>query len=329
MKKTPDVDVDERRGSPTPPASTSRESQDDPSTSSTTHQGDWFLNYQIPWDEMSKTFITTLNQGQRPSASQRREMVRFIISDIKKICEEPKRKQLEKVASAIVRKYPVAFKDTFCDRLVGSGYESILNSLCERAHNSNRGKKAKRGEKRQNSGDPSTKSTCPDSYGCINFNPPKLSTSETEAQEEKKQEMKKAFQTGKQESTVLDLMKATYATQRSDILKEGMTMYELTEGWPYLFQSGGMMTHFEELVGVNLKPTVEKSYESKGKLILEFMQTKTNGNKDLQATLSRIERAKGRVGNQSPDIPGLMLLIMNFFKEGHDELFQMMEVSFY
>ena len=70
-----------------------------------------------------------------------------------------------------------------------------------------------------------------------------------------------------------------------------------------------MSTHFEELVGVNMRETLEESYQTKGKQILEYL--KAHAKKDMLSTLASSAKAKGKVGNETPDVPGLILMVVD------------------
>ncbi|XP_071810686.1 uncharacterized protein [Apostichopus japonicus] len=49
--------------------------------------------------------------------------------------------------------------------------------------------------------------------------------------------------------------------------------------------------------------------------------------KELLPTLASIKRAEGVLGNETPDDPGLILMVMDYFFEKHDGVFLVMETT--
>lgn len=61
--------------------------------------------------------------------------------------------------------------------------------------------------------------------------------------------------------------------------------------WPFLFREVGMMAHFTQLVGNDLKEALKNSLETKGKRLTQYMKSIASCNKEIQAILSDIENA--------------------------------------
>lgn len=189
---------------------------------------------------MSREFRQKILKGERPLPAQRREMIRIIVKDIRKVCPVPKKKQLELVAQRIVKEYPKSFKDTILDgkTTLGSGYSSILKSLSENVSNSNRGNKASprstAAVKPNASGDAS-KAKATDSYGCINYKPDLPTTDDAvEENMQKKEQMKAMFKRGIPADEASESMKDTYSLQRRDIIDKD-SISDIQTEWPYLF----------------------------------------------------------------------------------------------
>ncbi|XP_071843625.1 uncharacterized protein [Apostichopus japonicus] len=74
---------------------------------------------------------------------------------------------------------------------------------------------------------------------------------------------------------------------------------------------------------MNVKEGLEKAYESKGRKVRHFMQD--CGKQQLQRTICNIERSKAELGNDSPEVPGLVILLMKYFGEEPGCLVTVME----
>ena len=253
-------------------------------------------------------------------------------------CPAPKKRHLEPIAQQIVTQYPVAFKDTICGQMIGKGYDSLLKSLTEKAQNERRGTKNERrgttttkSKAADKDEDTPKKRPTTDKYGCVSDKyDPDLPSEERKKQLKLKEEMKLTFKGGvsgdNKEEALIDKIKETYELQRKDILDQQQTVHELQNEWPYLFEEFGMSAHFEELVGLNMRETLEESYETKGKQILDFL--KDNAKKAMLSTLTSIAEAKGKLGNDTPDVPGLLMMVMDYFSDEPEEMFLVVEVSF-
>ena len=303
------------------------------SCSSSAVSANWCNEYKVPWHKMSRTFMDTLKKEVRPMPSQKKEMVRIIIQDVTRICPAPKKKHLEPIAKQIVMAYPKAFKDTICGKLLGSGHYSILKSLNDRAQNVGRGPAKSKADDTVVHVDENMPKKRPatgkDSYGCIidKYDPiMPASKEEIDDMMKKKEEMKEAFKRGlKDDATCKENMKATYVAQRRDILNQE-SVAELKIEWPFLFEMEGINTHFEELVGINLQETLEDNYNTKGKQVFEYLKVECS-KKGVLSVCRSIAEAKGKLGNDTPDIPGLLLLVINYFSDRMEEIFLVVEVS--
>lgn len=86
-----------------------------------------------------------------------------------------------------------------------------------------------------------------------------------------------------------------------------------------------MASHFKDLVGLELRETFLKSYKVKAKNIFEFFHD--HAKKNQLGTIQSIAKAKGALRNETPDVPGLVIMVMNHFGEDCSELLIEMEVS--
>lgn len=119
----------------------------------------------IPFQRFPKALRTRLEKGQRPTATERREMVRIVVAAVMEHIPVPRKKHMEAVAMAIVKQYPLSFQDIIGKDAIGFGYSSLLCQLIARAENCRRPSgvlKTKVTEAREEP------KRFADSYGCVN-----------------------------------------------------------------------------------------------------------------------------------------------------------------
>ena len=133
-----------------------------------------------------------LDNQERPTARERREVICIITAEILATCKTPAKKHLRKVARKMVLEYPKSFKDIIEGEVVGSGYDSLTKQLQCRVDNYNRNEKLRRSKKKIISDDIGTvsenKKQRKDSYGCIQWESAPVNV---EAQMNKKKKCKK------------------------------------------------------------------------------------------------------------------------------------------
>ena len=94
----------------------------------------WINDYKIPWNKFPKSLLHACTGNSQPKPRERREMVRILCDEIRGYTTVPGQKNLAQIAQMMVAKY----KDSFCDCVIGSGYESLLKQMEERIANLNR-----------------------------------------------------------------------------------------------------------------------------------------------------------------------------------------------
>ncbi|KAI7809133.1 hypothetical protein IRJ41_000258 [Triplophysa rosa] len=112
-----------------PPSSSSSTSASSQGSIGVSHS--WPENFKVPWNLMPAGIQSAIENGQRPSATDRRQMIRILADEMRKHEENPTRSQCLTVTRQIVRRYPKAFADMVGDRQIGGGYESLLLQLKE------------------------------------------------------------------------------------------------------------------------------------------------------------------------------------------------------
>lgn len=63
----------------------------------------------------------TMEKKERPTARDRREIIRLITAEILAVCKNPAKKHLSEIARKMVLAYPKSFKNVIDDQVVGSG----------------------------------------------------------------------------------------------------------------------------------------------------------------------------------------------------------------
>ena len=98
-----------------------------------------------------------------------------------------------------------------------------------------------------------------------------------------------------------------------------METEELMTRWPTLLTLAGTMVHVEKLTDVRFEENIKKNYDSEGGKWFNFFRH--SNNKTIFPVIEQINAATTRTGSQKPVFPGLVLLVLKWFKEDPDHLF--------
>lgn len=280
-------------------------------------KANWPDTFKVNWDKMPFSLNTCIQNGKRPTPADRRQMIRVLVDDMRKIEENPSRAQCLLIARDIARQYPQSFMDTMDDgrTTVGAGYESLLCQIKTRIEHLNRNNTLAR---RRTSKDANgTKPRGPaDTYGCTQWQP-ELPPKETEASlENKRQKLMELFSregsSGMERAEVLKLMETTYYLQRQMInANPAPALEDVKQQWPYLFFPRSMCTHFEVLTDVPIVRKIEAFLEEHGRNIMEFFKQNPT-NDDVKAVLFRTDC--------SVTVSNILQVLMAHFKEPLDAL---------
>lgn len=112
--------------------------QDENTVSSSTEKCNWLQNFKIPWCKMPNSMMNTLNKGEKPSTSERRQMVRIISDEIRKFTHLPRKKAIDFITKNVVEKYP-SLKDNLCGDIISDGNVYLSKQIRNRLENLNRG----------------------------------------------------------------------------------------------------------------------------------------------------------------------------------------------
>ncbi|KAL1249112.1 hypothetical protein QQF64_022430 [Cirrhinus molitorella] len=132
----------------------------------------WHYNFIIPWSKLPSSTRQTLDNAQRPSAAERREVIRIVAAEVLTICKKPGKRHLVEIARQMVIRYPKSFRDEIEGQVVGAGFDSLVKQLMSRIDNIRRLQTplAKRRSSVSGSAE-NVKKARKDAYGCINPDP--------------------------------------------------------------------------------------------------------------------------------------------------------------
>ncbi len=265
---------------------------------------------------------SAVENGQRPSPADRRQIIRILADEMRKHDPNPTRSQCLSVTRQIVRKYPKTFADMMGDRQVGGGYESLLSQLKVCIEHLNR--KSTLSHHRIQSNDTGTtrKQSSTDSYGCTRWQPALPPGESYDSLEVKRQKMEEIHLhegiSGAERRDICKLMEETYCLQRHMInATPSPTIAELRTKWPYLFIQRHIYGHFEQLTDRNVRRLLELSIQECGQIIIQFFKGKPT-NDDVRNILARGEN----------DVAAMVIqLLLAHFKEKLDGLILQADVS--
>ena len=286
------------------------------SESSVREDTSWHYRFDIPWSKMPSSTRQLLDNGKRPSAAQRRDIIRIVASEVLTVCKKPGKKHINEISRKMVLCYPKSFRDEIEGQIVGTGYDSLVKQLISRLDNCRR-LQASTAQKRlpESCSPDNVKRVCKDAYGCINSEPV-LSPGETKLQKQKQEELVKMFKNKDKDAKKIErLLVETFPSQRRDVLSALKETEDFLKEWPFLCQEAGMRLNFKELTGVQLDASFEESTATKFRRILRYFQFgKTESSSEARTILS-----KALAGGEETSAAVLMLVA--HFKEQQDKMF--------
>ncbi|XP_067217734.1 uncharacterized protein [Chanodichthys erythropterus] len=298
-----------------PETKTTDSSKPTSSSVASTASHSWLENFKVPWDLMPPGIKSAVENGQRPSPSDRRQMIRILADEIRKLEKAPTRSQCLTVTRQIVSQYPKSFADMMCDKVVGGGYESLLSQLKVRIEHLNRTSTLSHCRNNRSDTVTSRKRSFTDSYGCTRWQPALPPGESCDSLEVKRQKMEEIHlhegMSGAERGDVCKLMEETYWLQRQMINgTPSPTIEELKTKWPYLFTQRHIYGHFEQLTDKKVLRLLELSVQECGQIIIEFFKRKPT-NDDVRSILSRGENDVGAM---------VLQLLLAHFKEKLDDV---------
>ena len=288
---------------------------------------DWVDSFRISIKEMSDELVQVLNEKQRPPPNIRREFVRQVVKQIGRLVKKPGRSNLRIIASRIITKWPGCFDDRLGDRVIGSGFDSLLSQLEYAMDNANRSqisgvvkarKRLPTEMENTEDGEISDKENRRvDQYGYVDGDPrfPENESAETlRIKKIKLSELSKESLNSSDE--IENLLCETYYLQRKMINERRLDMKEMMQEFPHLFTDFGLKLHFERLVGVKLSDLFDGLAKQANHMLSYFASLKTER---VAEVLADIDAAKGRVKSRQPEVFGLLVAIAAYFGDKIDE----------
>jgi len=277
-------------------------------------------NFELPWTELPASLVASLNSKSRIAPKDRREVVRVFINSIRKFCPNPRKSDLAVVAKQMADMYPESFMDRIGTDVIAGGHNDLLNRLCERRDNVCRASHALK--RKQSNPEEQRKRKPKDSYGCVSWQP--QLPDNIEGIEQEKEALKGIFHRGSEENVeyekqIAEGMKNTYGLQRQ-MINSRATVAELREEFPFLFQKEGLLRHFQELIGHDAYANVVVAFQTKCSTLWAFLKSVLPG--------SAFDELDEAVANerQRAMLPGIVFVVMSYFKESPDDLFHVVEV---
>lgn len=285
---------------------------------------------------MPRGIINQLEEGQWLSKSDRCLLIRLVVRDVMTENPNVSRGMFQQVAETMVAKYPHALHDrNKC--LTDCNY--LDQKLKFRFDEEMRAYRVKKSNEAPN---------IPEAHGCVRWRV-RITPAERDQMLLKKEVMAQIFNT-----TLVndwswdDIMRnliETYPLQREDINgqvkkksrrarganqevqdQENMkTTQELTAEWPFLFQSKGMVLHFNELTKTDwLEKLSEFKEKFEPKSFIKFMSTL----RELEdsSTRKKFKRAVKHNTCNDPDLLAIVLMLTEYYKEEKEQILIEIEV---
>jgi len=293
-----------------------------------------------------------LHLGSRPTPSEKRGIIKFVVDEIKKVVSNADMEQTRMIARKMVATYPKSFEDRADDGdRLGCGFYTVAKLLKTRIEYTNRGNltlRLRQAKSKKGSADAANQAApnrAPAQYGCINWQPREYPEDETD--ETLNAKMTELVQLAANQGTTLSLhkdmiridrdMTATYIIQRRLINSNPPVAIEQIEAeWPFLFVDRWLFQHFQQLVGKPPYSTLRESLSAKGNRILRFFLKEGDAVEVRlveQHHQDHVEDSGVTPHNSTSDThendiaATILRLIMHRFKENVESLFVLADVS--
>ncbi|XP_056870048.1 uncharacterized protein LOC130514465 isoform X2 [Takifugu flavidus] len=84
----------------------------------------------------------------------------------------------------------------------------------------------------------------------------------------------------------------------------------------------GMIVHFKELTGIDIKETLTHNLDLKGKRLLNYLTTVcVHKSKRFHQTYARLQRMRGQQSGCSEEVKEMLLLLLSYFDEKEESMF--------
>ncbi len=89
----------------------------------------WHYSFKVLWNKIPSSTKKLLDDEKRPSAAERREVMRILVAEILAVCKKPGKRHITEISRQIVMQYPKSFRDEIEGQVVGTGYDSLVKQL--------------------------------------------------------------------------------------------------------------------------------------------------------------------------------------------------------
>lgn len=286
----------------------------------------WASSFEVDWGAMPADLVRICQEEKVPEPYLRRKMVKLLGEAIAVHDPKPKIKEVSKIASLVVARYPHSFADVMSTgNIIGDGTSSLTRQLAvymdnrRRPHNA-----AKRGPGRTEDDEPeatlSKQGRQTDSHGCVAWEPD-CAPYTWDDLEVMRQQLCKATNLEEISST----MKKTYALQRRHINSMQQTLLEIAESWPHLFKEPHFFVHVDTLLGFSYHTAFTTELTSKGNQLFDVMWRAWKP--QSRSLLQTIQKTLDCNGQAPPRYTFVLQLLTTYFDENPEALISFHPVS--
>ncbi|KAF3836761.1 hypothetical protein F7725_004225 [Dissostichus mawsoni] len=263
---------------------------------------------------MASNTIRSLETEKRPSAVERREVVRIVVAEIFSVCKKPGKKHFGEIARKMVIQYPKSFRDEIEGQVVGTGYDSLTKQMLSRIDNyrwlqsplQKGNLKVQLMMQRKGVKIHTAASILSQSFLLV-----KLTQCKSRNRKSSRGCLTKIPGMQRQ---LKDLWLRRFI-HRGETLSS-KEMEDLVKEWPFLFQENGIRLHFRELTGVDITLNFDESTETKFKRILRYFQfQQSDPTNTAEAVLSQTLAGGDETG-------AAVLMLLAHFREKQEKMLE-------
>lgn len=277
-----------------------------------------FPHQQIPV-KMKKWLGT-----KRPTPAEKAHFVRIVTDDIMVYNCRPSRDNLRPIAKKLVTMFPSSLQTigvcgapSLAD---DTAHYSLLRQMEQRVVNQRRSSdslsKESQGKRKHD-------------HGCKQFHPASDKTSEE--LEEIRLDMVTMYQEQQplDNDEVFDKMSDVFSYLRGVINSGKNGISDLKRDWPLLFTFCGLSSHYDMLVDGSTIETFKGNYLGRMAELACYMQSLQSKNAGIQKVCMQVAEAKQATRSNQPEVFGLLLMIIKYFKEDESCMFRKVRFNFH
>ncbi|XP_047124056.1 uncharacterized protein LOC124806875 [Hydra vulgaris] len=292
----------------------------EPSNSSIITSSDWAQSFIVNWEKFPLDFLKDLNNKQKPTESNIRQMVGLLMSDVFLFDRKPSRQNLRIITQKVVSRFPDSFVDEINGKVISNGVETLMFRMESRKENANRNVSFL-------SSTPVilTKRMNLNVHSIENWDP-NLSSQSVELINIKEQLQQIYRILPWNTNDVKKFMADTYSPQRQTINAVIPFAKALIE-WPFLSQIEYLQDHFSTLMNFSLMEKLNSTTSTKSSLIYNFFSIKCSEDLVKQVLLEATVICIENGGNARAVCLAWLPLLIAYFGDKTDHLIQSVYVS--